>query len=56
MIGDHPNYYIIEDVRNNEKSSTESRSLAVTQTPEKDNQLKLMDKTLYEQKRNKLRY
>ena len=37
--GDHPNYNIIENGQNTEKSPRDLRSLAVTQTPVKDNQL-----------------
>ena len=40
--GDHPNYYIIEYGQNTEMSPGDLRRLAVTQTPVKDNQLKLM--------------
>ena len=40
--GDHPNYSIIENGRN----TGDLRRLAVTQTPVKDHQLKLMGKTL----------
>ena len=46
--GDHPNYSIIEDGQNIEKSREDLRRLAVTQTPVKDHQLKLMWKTLEE--------
>ena len=35
------NYYIIENGQNTEKSPGDLRSLAVTQTPVKDHQLKL---------------
>ena len=45
---DHPNYYIIENGQNTEKSPGDLRRLAVTQTPVKDPQLKLMWKTLKE--------
>ena len=40
--GDHPNDSIIENGQNTEKSPGGFRSLAVTQTPVKDHQLKLM--------------
>ena len=40
--GDHPNYYIIENGQNTEKSPRDLRRLAVTQTPVKDYQLTLM--------------
>ncbi len=40
--GDHPNYYIIENSQNTEKSPGDLRRLAVTQTPGKDHQLMLM--------------
>ena len=39
--GNHPNYNIIENGQNTEKSSGDLRILAVTQTPEKNHQLKL---------------
>ena len=39
--GDHPNY-IIENGLNTEKSPGELRRFAVTQTPKKNHQLKLM--------------
>ena len=45
---DHPNYYIIENDQNTEKSPGDLRKLPVTQTPVKDHQLKLMWKTLKE--------
>ena len=38
MSGDHPNYYIIENGQNTEKSPGDLRRLAVTQTPVKDHQ------------------
>ena len=38
----HPNNSIIEDGQNSEKSPGDLRRLAVTQTPVKDHQLKLM--------------
>ena len=41
MSGDHPNYYIIENSQNTEKSPEDLRSLPVTQTPVKDYQLNL---------------
>ena len=40
--GDHPNYYIIENGQNTEKSPGDLRKVAVTQTPVKDHQLTLM--------------
>ena len=40
--GDHPNHYIIENGQNTEKCHGDLRRLAVTQTPVKDHQLKLM--------------
>ena len=40
--GDHPNYYIIENVQNTEKIPGGLRRLAVTQTPVKNHQLTLM--------------
>ena len=40
--GDHPIYSIIENSQNTEKSLGGLRRLAVTQTPVKNNQLKLM--------------
>ena len=43
---DHPNYYIIASSQNTEKSPGDLRRLAVTQTPVKVYQLKLMWKTL----------
>ena len=39
---DYPNYYIIENSQNTEKSPGDLRRLAVTQTPVKYHQLKLM--------------
>ena len=43
MSGGHPNYNIIENSQNTEKSSGDLRRLGtVTQTPVKDHQLKLM--------------
>ena len=44
--GDHPNYYIIENGQNTEKSLGNLRRLAVTQTPVKDHQLTVIWKTL----------
>ena len=44
--GDHPNYSIIENGQNTEKSPGDLRRLAVTQTPVKDYQITLMWKTL----------
>ena len=46
--GDYPGYSIIENAQNTEKSSGDLRRLAVTQTPVKNHQLKLMWKTLKE--------
>ena len=46
--GDHPNYCIIEIGKNTEKSPCDFMRSAVTQTPMKDHQLKLMRKTLKE--------
>ena len=46
--GDHPNYYIIENGQNTEKSPEHLRKLAVTQSPVKYHQVKLMRKTLNE--------
>ena len=43
--GDHPNYYIIENSQNTEKSPGDLRRYAVTPTPVKDHRLKLMGKT-----------
>ena len=48
MSGNHPNYNIIETSHNTEKSPGYLRRLAITQTPVKDQQLKLMWKTLKE--------
>ena len=39
---DHPNYCIIENGQNTEKSHGDLRRLAVTQTPVNGHQLKLM--------------
>ena len=46
--GGHPIYSIIENGQNTEKSPGDLRRLAVTQTPVKYHQLKLMWKTLKE--------
>ena len=43
--GDNPNYSIIENVQNTEKSPGDLRKLAVTQTPVKNYQIKLGWKT-----------
>ena len=40
--GDFPNYNIIENGKNTEKSPGDLKRLAITQTPVKDHQLKLM--------------
>ena len=40
--GDNPNYYIIENGQNTEKSPEDFRRLVVTQTPVKNHQLTLM--------------
>ena len=40
--GDHPNYSIIENGQNTEKSPGDLKRLAVTQTPVKEHQLTLM--------------
>ena len=45
---DNPNYYIIENGQNTEKSPVDLRRLAVSQTPVKDPILTLMWKTLKE--------
>ena len=42
MSGNPPNYSIIENGQNTEKSPRDLRRLAVTQTPVKDHQLMLM--------------
>ena len=39
MSGDHPNYYIIENAQNTEKSPGHLKRLAVPQIPLKDHQL-----------------
>ena len=52
MSGDHPNYYIIENGQNTEKSPEDLRRLAITQAPVKDHQLTLMWKILNEQNNN----
>ena len=44
--GDRPNYYIIGNDQNTDKSPGELRRLAITQTPLKDYQLTLMGKKL----------
>ena len=44
--GDHPNYYIIENGQNAEKSPGDLRRLAVTQTSVKNHRLTLMLKAL----------
>ena len=44
--GDHPNYYVIENGQNTEKSTGSLRRLTVTQTPVKNHHLTLMWKTL----------
>ena len=44
--GEYPNDNIIENGQNTEKNPGDLRRLAVTQTPVKDHQLKLMWKTL----------
>ena len=46
MSEDHPNYYIIENGQNIEKSSGDLWRLAVPQTPVKVHQLTLILKTL----------
>ena len=48
MGGDHPYYNIIENGQNTEKNAGELMRLAVTQPPVKDNQLKMLWKTLKE--------
>ena len=45
-IRNHPNYSIIKNGKNTEKSPEDFRRLVVTLTPVKDHQLKLMWKTL----------
>ena len=40
MSRDHPNYSIIENGQKREKSSGDSRRLAVSKTPVKNHQLK----------------
>ena len=42
--GDYSNYSVIENGQNTAKGTGDLRRLAVTQTPEKDYQLKLMEK------------
>ena len=44
-VGDHPNYSIIENGQNTEKSPGDFRRHADIQTPVKDHQIKLMWKT-----------
>ena len=39
---DYPNYNIMEDGQNTERSPGDLKRLAITQTPLKDHQLKLM--------------
>ena len=46
--GDHPNYYIIENGQNTEKSPGDLRRLTVTQTLVKNNHLKLVGKSIKE--------
>ena len=46
--GDHPNYGIIENGQNTEKSPGDLRRLVVTQILVKDHQITLMQKTLKE--------
>ena len=52
--GDYPNYSIIENGQNIEKSPGDLRSLAITQSPVKNHQLTLMSKTLMS--RNKVTF
>ena len=40
--GEHPNYYIVENSQSTEKSPGDLRRFAITQTPVKNPQLKLM--------------
>ena len=40
--GDHPNYYIVENGQNTEKSHGDLRRLTFTKTPVKDHLLTLM--------------
>ena len=42
MSRDHPDYSIVDNSQNTEKSPGDLRRLAVTQTPVKDHQLTLM--------------
>ena len=42
MSGNHPNYNITENGQNTEKQPGDLRGLAITQTPVKNHQLKLM--------------
>ena len=44
----HPHYSTIENSQNTKKSPGDLRRLAVTKSPVKDHQLKLMGKTLNE--------
>ena len=44
--GDHPNYNIFENGQSTEMSPRDLRRLAVTQTPVKDHQLKVVRKTI----------
>ena len=46
MNGDHPNYYIIKNGQNTEKSPGDSKRFAITQTPVKDHHLTLVWTTL----------
>ena len=46
--GNYPHYYIIKNGLNTEKSPGDMKRPAVTQSPVKDHQLKLMWKTLKE--------
>ena len=41
-VGDYPNFSIVENSQNTEKSPGDLMRLAVTQTPVKDNQLTLL--------------
>ena len=45
--GDHPNYNIIENGQNTEKSPGDLSRLAITQSPVEDHQLMLMWKNNY---------
>ena len=55
MSGDHPNYSIIENGQNTEKSSRDLMRLAVTHTPVEDHQLTLMWKN-YNNNNNNYKY